>query len=119
MKVVFVESLVFTKVVPHYFGGDSEYQEFQFVLLENPERGDVMRGCGGLRKIRWRDLRRGKGTRGGLRVIYLYVPDFSRILLLDVYDKNEAGDLTTDERKLLANLADDYRKTLEARKENR
>lgn len=119
MKVVFVEALAFTKVVPHYFGGDSEYQDFQFALLENPERGDVMRGCGGLRKIRWKDIRRGKGTRGGLRIIYLYVPETCRVLLLDVYDKNEADDLTADERKLLANLADDYRKTLDEKKETK
>jgi len=109
MKLTFVEALDFTDVVFEYFGTDSEYSKFQEALLANPERGDVMPGCGGLRKTRWRDVRRGKGTRGGLRIIYLYVPDGNRVLLLAVYDKNESDDLTQDEKRVLASLAQSYR----------
>lgn len=109
MKLSFVEALDFTEVVYGYFGSDAEFAAFQEALLANPERGDVMPGCGGLRKTRWRDTQRGKGTRGGLRIIYLYVPDADRVLLLDVYDKNEADDLTSNEKRLLASLAQAYR----------
>jgi len=109
MKLSFVEALDFTKIVYEYFGNDTAFATFQETLLANPERGDVMPGCGGLRKIRWRDARRGKGARGGLRIIYLHVPDADRILLLDVYDKDEADDLTSDEKKFLASLAQTYR----------
>ena len=45
----------------------------QEALLKNPEKGDVMPGTGGFRKLRWRDPRLGKGKRGGLRVIYHYL----------------------------------------------
>jgi mRNA-degrading endonuclease RelE of RelBE toxin-antitoxin system len=105
----FVETLGFIDVVYDYFGGDAEFAAFQESLLANPERGDVMPGCGGLRKTRWRDVRRGKGTRGGLRIIYLYVPDAAQVLLLDVYDKDETDDLSVSERRILASLAQAYR----------
>jgi mRNA-degrading endonuclease RelE of RelBE toxin-antitoxin system len=108
-KLTFGEALDFTAVVYDYFGSDTELAAFQEALLANPERGDVMPGCGGLRKAGWRDTRRGKGARGGLRIIYLFVPDADRVLLLDVYDKNEADDLTPDGKRLLASLAHAYR----------
>lgn len=109
MRLSFVEALDFTEVVYEYFGSDAEYAAFQDVLIANPERGDVMPGCGGLRKTRWRDTRRGKGTRGGLRIIYLHIPDANRIFFVDVYDKDEADDLSPEEKRLLASLAQTYR----------
>jgi len=57
------------------------------------------------RKVRFGDLRRGKGRRGGLRVNYLYLPDQNLIFLLDVYGKDEKDDLTSEEKKVLARLA--------------
>ena len=44
-----------------------------------------------------------------LRIIYLYVSEVSRFLLLDVYSKDEADDLAPEERKFLAGLAEEYR----------
>lgn len=49
---------------------DEAYLAFQDELKKNPEAGDVIQGTGGLRKLRFGDPRRGKGKRGGLRVIY-------------------------------------------------
>lgn len=109
MKLSFVEAQDFTKAVYEYFGNDTEFATFQDALLANPERGDVIPGCGGLRKTRWRDTRRRKGARGGLRIIYLHIPDASRIFLVDVYDKDETDDLTPDEKRFLASLAQTYR----------
>lgn len=109
MKAVFVETRSFTKIIRDYFADDGDYQEFQMALLEQPEKGDVIQGCGGLRKVRWKDTKRRKGARGGLRIIYLYIPEISRFLLLDVYNKDEADDLTKEERKFLAELAERYR----------
>jgi hypothetical protein len=81
----------------------------QQVLLGNPESGSVIPGCGGLRKMRWPDPRRSKGKRGGLRIIYLYVPETQVILFVKVYDKDESDDLTTDQRKVLTRIAGDVR----------
>lgn len=119
MKLSFVEVLDFTQIVYDYFGSDIEFAAFQDALIANPERGDVMPGCGGLRKTRWRDTRRGKGARGGLRIIYQYVPDAARILLLDVYDKDETEDLTPDEKRLLTSLAQAYREEVRQNQERK
>ena len=69
--------------------------------MENPNAGDVMPGCGGLRKIRTADPKRAKGKRGGARVIYLHVPLAKRFSLRDVYGKDEKDDLSAAEKKQL------------------
>lgn len=69
-----------------------------------------MPGCGGLRKLRAADPNRGKGKRGGARIIYLYVPEVKRFFLLDIYGKDEKDDLSANEKKVLAKLADELRK---------
>jgi hypothetical protein len=61
----------------------------------------VIRETGGLRKLRVADNRRGKGKRGGLRVIYFYWTGGQEFLLFTSYDKNEAADLTPAERAVL------------------
>jgi len=109
MRLSFVESPEFTEAVYNYFADDAEFARFQEALLADPERSDIMPGCGGIRKTRWRDRRRGKGGRGGLRIIYLFVPAARRILLLDVYDKDEQDDLSQAEKRQLASLARAYK----------
>jgi hypothetical protein len=66
-----------------------------------------MPGTGGFRKLRWADVRRGKGRRGGLRVIYYHFRSDSQIWLVTVYDKDEASDLTAKEKKVLKASIDD------------
>lgn len=63
----FIESAVFERVRALYLD-DDEYAELQQFMLQNAEAGDLVRGSGGVRKLRWR--RKGVGKRGGLRVIY-------------------------------------------------
>jgi len=75
-----------------------------------PEKGDVIPGCGGLRKVRVADPRRGKGKRGGARVIYLNIPEAERIDMLAIYSKDERDDLDEDQRKVLRALAEQARK---------
>ncbi|MEI8022148.1 MAG: type II toxin-antitoxin system RelE/ParE family toxin [Schlesneria sp.] len=73
--------------------------------MDNPDTEGVMPGCGGLRKLRTADLKRGKGKRGGARLIYLYVPEARHFYMLDIYGKDEKDDLTNDEKKVLRLLA--------------
>lgn len=108
MKKTFIETSGFTKRVTEILD-DQTYAEFQQHLMTDPESGDVMPGCGGLRKVRLRDPRRQKGKRGGSRVIYLHVPEANWILLLDIYDKNEQEDLTAAEKKVLKGLAQRFK----------
>ena len=60
-----------------------------------------MPGTGGFRKMRWADARRGKGRRGGLRIIYYHFKSDCQIWLMTAYDKDEASDLTAKEKKAL------------------
>ena len=108
MKAVFVETSEFTEWVAEYLPDDT-YAETQQELMDNPDKGDVMPGCGGLRKLRAADPNRGKGKRGGVRIIYLYIPEVKRFFLLDIYGKDEKDDLSANEKKVLAKLADELR----------
>jgi hypothetical protein len=86
---------------------DDGFAELQAYLASNPEAGDLVPGAGGIRKVRWKDQRRRKGRRGGLRVIYYCFLSEQEVWLLTLYDKEEAADLTKDEK-------DQLKKALEA-----
>ena len=109
MKAVFIESVEFTDCVVRLLP-DDVYANLQQELMDNPDKGNVMPGCGGLRKVRTRNPKRGKGKRGGLRVIYLYVPEAKWFFMLDIYDKDEQEDLTADEKRTLSNLATELKR---------
>jgi hypothetical protein len=64
----------------------------------------VIEGTGGLRKLRQPDAKRDKGKRGGLRVIYYWWLGGDQFWLFTVYDKDEANDLSAEERKALKQL---------------
>jgi hypothetical protein len=105
MKAVFIESSEFTEWVAEFLPDDA-YSSLQQELIGNPDKGDVMPGCGGLRKVRTSDPRRGKGKRGGARVIYLHVARVNWFYMLDIYGKDEKDDLGPAEKKVLAQFAD-------------
>ena len=60
-----------------------------------------MPGTGGFRKLRWGDERRGKGRRGGLRIIYYFLIGDEQIWLFTLFGKNEAADLTPTQKRQL------------------
>ena len=80
------------------------YIRFQQLLIQRPESGALIAGTGGLRKIRWQDARRGKGKRGGLRVIYYWWQPEAEIWLLAIYDKAEREDISAAEKSVLREL---------------
>jgi hypothetical protein len=119
MKKLFIESSGFTDRVGDFMD-DATYAAFQQLLLANPEAGDVMRGCGGLRKVRTVHPRRGKGKRGGARVIYLHVPEVNWVFLVDIYGKDEKDDLSAAEKKVLRRLAEQFKaEAVQAARPNR
>ena len=98
--VHFVETQIFTKQITDLLD-DSAYRRFQVILALNPEAGDVIRGGGGLRKIRW--SAQGRGKRGGIRIIY-YLLEKDAIYLLFAYPKNKQEDLTNEQLRVLRTL---------------
>ncbi len=103
MKATFVELPPFEKVRSSYLD-DAAYRALQIELMANPQAGDVIEGTAGLRKLRQPDPRRGKGKRGGLRVIYYWWLGGEQFWLFTVYDKDQADDLTPEQRKTLKRL---------------
>jgi hypothetical protein len=80
---------------------DTALRALQLELMRNPTAGDVIEGTGGLRKMRFADARRGKGKRGGLRVIYYWWDQGVQFWLFSLYDKDEMADLTAKQRSAL------------------
>jgi hypothetical protein len=78
---------------------DEDYATMQAFLTERPGAGSIIKGSGGIRKLRWGGS--GRGKRGGLRVIYYWWVAKDRISLLLVYPKNEQDDLSADQLKQL------------------
>jgi len=100
---VFVELPAFERLRARYFDDDA-FRAFQALLLTNPRAGVVVPGTGGLRKLRFADRRRGKGTRGGLRLMYFWWEPGPEFWLFAVFDKDEMADLTVRERQLLKDM---------------
>lgn len=71
-------------------------------IARYPESGVLIRGTGGIRKLRW--ARESKGKSGGVRIIYFYFSENTPILLMRMYAKNEKQDLNKAERNELAGL---------------
>jgi len=103
MKAVFVELPAFERHRSHYLDDDA-FRALQNQLMKDPVAGDPMRDTGGLRKLRFADARRGKGKRGGLRVIYYWWGAGLQFWLFTVYDKDEMTDLTPRQRKALKEM---------------
>ena len=82
---------------------DAEYGGLQSALMREPERGDLMPGTGGFRKLRWADRRRHKGKSGGLRVIYYVLAADRQIWFFTIYDKDEVKNLTPKQCRSLRN----------------
>lgn len=83
---------------------DDEYTALQTLLMARPDVGKVIRGSGGIRKLRW--AIRGKGKSGGARVIYYWVPRKDHIYLLTAYTKGEREDIDADTLKRIRRLVE-------------
>lgn len=99
MTRTFIEVPIFTKKWKELGFTDENLRELQKVLLDDPKAGDAIQGTGGLRKIRIPMENKGKGKRGGARVVYVDVELKESIYFINVYSKDKKADLTPDEKK--------------------
>lgn len=82
----FIETKLFSRLLGEYLS-DDDYARLQGALIEAPERGAVVSGSAGVRKLRW--AQPGRGKRGGVRVIYYAKIREGVIWMLTIYAKNE------------------------------
>ena len=101
--MIFKETSIFTKRLKNLIN-DDEYREIQNVLLKNPTSGKMIKGSGGIRKLRGATGNHGKS--GGVRVIYYWYPAEEVFMMLLIYAKNEADNLTEEQLKQLKNLVE-------------
>ena len=99
MVRTFYEMKHFTKKWQDLDFTDDELSQLQQVLLENPKAGDVMKGTGGLRKVRF--AFQGSGKSGSVRVCYIDIEGVLEIHLIDVFAKNEKENLSKAERNAI------------------
>ena len=100
----FIETPVFTEDVSRLLTTDA-YRALQLALFLRPEAGSVIKGGGGLRKLRWRTA--GRGKRGGVRVIYYWIQDENTIFMLSIYPKSRKDDLTPRQLRVLRQLVEE------------
>jgi hypothetical protein len=99
--MVFIETPLFTKLIKELLP-DENYRRLQQTILIRPEAGDIIRGGGGLRKIRWKLP--GGGKRGGLRIIYYWDGPEDTIYMLLPYKKSKQENLTPAQLKVFRDL---------------
>jgi mRNA-degrading endonuclease RelE of RelBE toxin-antitoxin system len=99
--MVFVETPIFTADVKALLS-DEDYAALQQYLVSQPDAGDVVAGTGGLRKVRWTTV--GRGKRGGTRVIYYHVVAQAQIRMILIYRKGIKDDLSPKEKSILRKI---------------
>lgn len=97
---VFVELPAFERRRAQYLD-DEGFRALQDLLMRNPVAGNPIQETGGLRKLRFADVRRGKGKRDGLRVVYYWWEPGPEVWLFTLFDKDEVADLSPEDRRAL------------------
>jgi hypothetical protein len=103
--MVIVETTVFTKLIQELMS-DDDYKDLQEALVNRPDLGDVIKGSGGIRKVRWK--LEGKGKSGGVRVIYYWVVSEEYIRMLYVYPKGKQANLTKAQLAQLKAIVEEW-----------
>lgn len=104
MVFEFIETPLFTKALEHYLD-DDEYAGLQQHLNQHPEAGAIVPGSGGVRKLRW--AAKGRGKRGGLRVIYYLRTARGEIWMLTLYGKNARANISSHLLRQIKEAIDD------------
>ena len=99
--MLFIETSIFTKQIKDLVS-DEEYRQLQQDLLFQPDKGDLIKNGGGIRKVRCTQGNKGKS--GGIRVIYYWVNEDDQIFFLVAYPKSVKDNLTDKETAILHQL---------------
>jgi mRNA-degrading endonuclease RelE of RelBE toxin-antitoxin system len=107
----FVESKAFSKQARELSG--QILANIQSDLVQNPERGDIVKGTHGVRKARVADPAATRGKSGSYRYLYLYLEHAGRIHLLYLFSKGEQTDLSPEQKRIIGALSQAIRKEIQ------
>lgn len=99
--MVFIETSIFTRQILDLLS-DDHLRTLQEWIAASPDAGNLIKGGGGCRKLRWNTTATGK--RGGIRVIYYWMKDRDLVLLLLAYAKSKTNDLSRAQIKMLGEI---------------
>jgi mRNA-degrading endonuclease RelE of RelBE toxin-antitoxin system len=101
--MIFIETSAFTKYLSDHLS-DEDYHALQSYLMQKPDAGAIVRGTGGIRKVRWAPV--GKGKSGGVRVIYYWKRPDHEIWMLTIFSKSEKSTIPSHILKQIAEAID-------------
>jgi mRNA-degrading endonuclease RelE of RelBE toxin-antitoxin system len=101
--MIFIETTAFTKLLSSYLT-DDEYRALQTYLMQKPDAGNIVKGSGGVRKVRW--AQDGKGKSGGVRIIYYWKKTDHEVWMLTMYSKTERSTIPGHILKQIAEAID-------------
>jgi len=99
--MIIIETSIFSRLIQEIMS-DEDYRSLQEALITKPDSGDVIRGSGGLRKVRWKV--EGKGKSGGVRIIYYWVAADDQIRMVYAYRKSKQENLTPEQLATLRQI---------------
>jgi len=101
--MIIVETTIFTRLIQELMC-DDDYRLLQEALIRRPDAGDLIRGSGGLRKVRWK--LEGTGKSGGIRVIYYWVTADDEIRMVYAFKKAQQENLTQKQLAALKQIVE-------------
>ena len=107
MRRTFIEVPLFTRRWSEIGLTDSNLRQLQIMLLKNPESGPVIEGTGGIRKVRFPLVSRGKS--GSVRVCYTDFSEYEVTYLITAFTKKEQDNLSDNEKNVLRKLVKSLR----------
>ncbi|MCH8921838.1 MAG: addiction module toxin RelE [Planctomycetes bacterium] len=114
--LTFLETRWFTRDWERLGLNDEEdLASLQFAIMNDPVAAPVIRGTGGLRKLRFSPPGWKVGKSGALRICYVYYEPFGVVLLVVVYTKSTKDTLSGEERSLFKQLIAEQRRLLAER----
>ena len=116
MRFTFVQLRAFTAEARHAGLSGEDLRGIENEIMRRPLAWPLMAGTGGVRKMRYAPQASGRGKSGGVRVCYFLAEDAGRVYLMNVFAKNEKGNLSAAEcgtiKQMIARLKANLKKEL-------
>lgn len=106
--IEFIESKIFSTQINQT--GVEVLLRIQSDLVQNPERGVIVKGTHGVRKARVANPTSQRGKSGSYRYLYLYLEHAGRVHLLYLFSKGEQADLSSAQKRIIGALSQEIRK---------